>query len=167
MTLNNIDFKVANSDEIYKLALVMERAKAKRDLLDAPTEPSKQTLEDVQTRLDRIGAKAHVAVYDGETVGFVLSHPLVELEKTVENTDTQHLALLMVDPEHWGKRIASKLIDQTMEQARQSGKHYVTLWTNELDNERARAVYEHKGFKLTGAHKVGQEGKQVHYQADL
>jgi GNAT superfamily N-acetyltransferase len=167
MEINNLEFRKSKPSELNDMALVLDRAKAKRDSLPLPSKPSSQSIKDIQIRLDRIGASAQIAVINDNIVGFALFHPLVEADKTIKNTDTIHLALLMVDPEHWGKRIASKLIDLIANQAKRAGRRYITLWTNEHNNERARALYEHKGFQKTGKSKTGKEGQQVHYQLEL
>lgn len=166
MTAETIAFRPVEPGEIEDLALVMERANAQRDnVLPLPTLASSQSLEDVRVRVHRAEAYTHIAAHGRRIVGFALSHPLVDGEGGA--VDTDHLALLMIDPDYWGRRIASRLLDFTVQRARDRGMHSLTLWTRATDNARAQEVYVHKGFVLTGNQKVNGQGKQVQYQLDL
>jgi GNAT superfamily N-acetyltransferase len=117
--------------------------------------------------MSRIDARTQGAIYGRKIIGFAISHPLIDPENYSEDTDTEHLSLLMIDPDYWGRRIASRLLDITVKHALDTGRSHLTLWTRERDNRRAQAVYEHKGFSLTGIPKTTKDGRQVHYQLDL
>jgi GNAT superfamily N-acetyltransferase len=76
--------------------------------------------------------------------------------------------LLMVHPDHWGKGVASSLLDDIAEELGGVGVQRISLWT-EIDNARSRPLYERKGYRLTGREmdhpRSGEH--QVEYEKDL
>lgn len=124
---------------------------------------------DLQERMDRPNAWAYVAVDDNEVAGFALAlgYPRTDESTSATMADTEYLSLLTVEPNSWGKGIASGLLDLVAERARNSGRSRLTLRTRDADNNHARSIYEHKGFVLTGATKDSQYDRQVEYQLDL
>lgn len=169
MSRESFGFRQANPHELAELTIVMERANAGRDGNPLPTsmEGKSEAIEAMRARMNKIAAETYVATLGEKIVGFSMSHPLIDPEHTDSDGDTQHLSLLMVDPDYWGERIASKLMDITVEHARNSGKRQLTLWTRKADNSRAQAVYGHKGFILTGVERLSEHGEQVQYQLGL
>jgi len=159
-------FREGEATDIAAFALVTERANAQRDGIHVPLAASDATLESVQVRMDRVKAHAFAAVVGERVVGYALSHPLIEGQdlNPLEDPDTEHLAMLMVDPDYWGKKIASNLLALTVERAQSHGKRRVTLWTRKDNNERTRSFYEHNGFVLSGAEKANDAGRRVHYE---
>lgn len=169
MSSEQVAYRQADHSEIGALALVYERAIAGRDGSPLPiaVEDASPSFDEILSRMERIAAWTCVAACGEKIVGFALSHPLLDTKYADVDSDTEHLSFLMVDPDYWGQRVGSRLLDITAEHARENAKRRVTLWTREPDNARARSVYEHKGFTLTGVHRTTENGPQVQYQLDL
>jgi GNAT superfamily N-acetyltransferase len=168
MSDNLVEFRYANQSEAEELALVFERATAGRDEMFLPTEiEDTQDVGYVEERMNRIEAITRVATWGQNIIGFAISHPLIETESSSDDIDTEHLSLLMIDPDYWGRRVASVLLNMTIDHARDIGRSHLTLWTRAEDNDRAQGVYKHKGFSPTGVFKDTDHGTQFHYRLDL
>ncbi len=167
MSIEAIQYRQAAFSEAAALALTMERANAPRAGEPVPEVASGQALEDVDTRMKRIAARTYAAAYGERIIGFALSHPLIETGDPHAYTDTQHLSFLMVDPDYWGRGIASNLIDLTADHARATRRGLLTLWTDEIDNDRARALYGRKGFILSGVRRTIEQRSQLQYVLNL
>jgi ribosomal protein S18 acetylase RimI-like enzyme len=75
----------------------------------------------------------------------------------------------MIEPNYWGRGIGGMLLDIAANSARQADKQQLLLWTRAEDNERARGLYERKGYSLTERTRISQHGHglQVQYALDL
>jgi GNAT superfamily N-acetyltransferase len=167
MSAEAVEFRDAIPQEIGAMALVIARANAQRDGEPIPTGVDDAQILDLQERMSRPNAWTYVAVNEGGLVGVALGYPRANEGAPSRTVDTEYLSLLMVEPDSWGKGIASRLLDLVAERARLAGRSYLTLRTRDESNGRARSVYEHKGFSLTGVTKDSQYGRQVEYQLDL
>lgn len=158
-------FREAKPADYYDVALVMARANAQRDGESVPsTLDDNNSLDDVLLRINRASAWTYVAACGEKVVGFTLCHAVMDPESL--SPDTEHLSLLMVDPDYWGMRVASQLLDLTVEHARDLNRLRVTLWT-QSSNARARAFYAHKRFIYGSIKRPSAAGWQVQYQLDL
>lgn len=77
--------------------------------------------------------------------------------------DPGTLRHLAVHPDHWGRGIASALVERVVRQQRASGASEVTLWVLAA-NARARALYERHGWERSGAQ---QESPWPPYPTEL
>jgi GNAT superfamily N-acetyltransferase len=167
-TLKSGEFRQASIDDIDELAVVFARAIAQRDELSAPDRAEiNNAREDVKLRMGRVAAWTCAATRDDKIVGFALSHPVLSIENPGQHANTEHLSLLMVDPEHWEGGVGSSLIDRTVDHAREFGRSNLTLWTRLDNNSRTQEIYTHKGFTATGTLRETESGLQIQYQLDL
>ncbi len=169
MSQESLAFREAQPDDFPAIALLIERANAQRDRQPLPeTLTDASVVESLVAKSNKTGAWTDVALLEGKIAGISLGYP------TSETTDlsgvypsAEYISLLMVEPEHWGKRIASLLLDRAAERARHGNKHQLVLLTRETDNGHARQFYEHKGYTQTGNTRPSKYGRQVLYLLNL
>ena len=167
MQIEAIQIREADPQEIGAMALVVARANAQRDDAPLPIFPTEDQIADLQERMDRPHAWTYVATENGKIAGLALGYPRHEGASSSLVADTEYLSLLMVEPNAWGRGIASRLLGLVVENACNAGRSRLTLRTRKTDNDHARSVYEHKGFTLTGVTKASLYGIQVEYELDL
>jgi GNAT superfamily N-acetyltransferase len=86
------------------------------------------------------GGETYIAFEDDEAVGVVsVGHGVVQT--------------LYVMPEFWNKGIGSVLHDHALDRLRDVNVQEARLWTL-IENHRARAFYEKRGWSLTGRTRV-------------
>ncbi len=164
-----LTYRPAAQGDTQEMAVLAERARAERSQQPLPLAVTdKLELARISERIQRPGAWTHLA-YDGQRlVGFVAGDPTLTEDRDAFIEGSEHLGMLMVDPEYWGRGIGEQLLDWAAEHNRAKGMQHIELWTPK-DNVRARALYERKGYYLTGAEKRleerGVEG--IQYQLDL
>jgi len=64
-----------------------------------------------------------------------------------DDADTAQLRLLLVEPQARGAGVGTRLVDQCLAFARQSGYPRIMLWTTDLQTQ-ARRIYQRAGFSL-------------------
>jgi ribosomal protein S18 acetylase RimI-like enzyme len=77
-----------------------------------------------------------------------------------------HVSMVFVAPDHWGGGIGGRLVDAALAEARSRGYERAQLWT-QVDNVRARRLYEGRGFRPSGRHKEEFGEPILHYQRAL
>lgn len=108
-----------------------------------------------ETVRERIGGperRMFLAWHGEEVVGFGATKR--------EDDDTVELAGVIVLQSYAGRGIGSRLIDEAIDRVRAEGCRRMVVRT-ELTNERARAVYEARGFAVTGTKSEAVEGEAV------
>jgi L-amino acid N-acyltransferase YncA len=94
---------------------------------------------------------AHVIDDDqGRVAGFSI---LVACRDTDAEPFTAEVGAIYVHPDKWRSGFGRALLAKSIDQARQSGFHEITLWVLEA-NLKARCFYESIGFKLDGVGKT-------------
>ena len=69
-------------------------------------------------------------------------------------------------PGNWRKGFGSQMMDQVLMDIKQAGFPEVVLWVFR-DNQRARAFYEAKGFRLTDISKPAFDTEEILYSKEL
>ena len=81
--------------------MILDQATAQRDHQKPPQVASETSLKDVSERIHRVSAQTFVAESLGNITGFAISHPLIDTDSLSPSAvDTDHLALLMTDPDY-------------------------------------------------------------------
>jgi DNA-binding MarR family transcriptional regulator/GNAT superfamily N-acetyltransferase len=93
-----------------------------------------------------------IAERDGEVVGSVF---LVERSKTVAQ-----LRLLLVEPKARGSGLGTRLVDECIRFARQTGYRKIMLWT-QSELVAARRLYEATGFRIVRRERNSSFGKKL------
>jgi ribosomal protein S18 acetylase RimI-like enzyme len=163
MTSETITYSTGSIEDAGNAALVIERAYACRDHKPIPQglETSDQQ-ERLLARLAEPGRWIYVAKAGQAAVAVALGYPKIE-----DGSPIEYLSMLAVDPDYWGQHIASNLLDIVVAHAKNTGKQRLGLWTRQSNNERARSLYEHKGFTLTDKPSTRPDGDSVEYILDL
>ena len=101
----------------------------------------------------------HEILHASETTLFVAEEAarLVAMACTLPGRDEEghhvpglcHLQMIFVLPGHSGAGIGGRLLDFVLHEAQAAGQRAIQLWVRE-DNERARRLYESRGFAHTG-----------------
>jgi GNAT superfamily N-acetyltransferase len=128
-------------------ALVWARATARRDAQEQ--RDTSDTLPGIHRRLAIDGAAMLLAHHGGDVVGFAITAP---------QASTLEVFYLAVDPDAWGRGVATRLLRAVDDHARTSGHSTLELWVIAA-NERAIATYEHAGWTRTGEQQVSAGGK--------
>ncbi|MDV6261793.1 GNAT family N-acetyltransferase [Rhodococcoides yunnanense] len=136
VVIRSVDAK--DFDDPQKLASIWVRSTALRDGSVEPTRVS-SAVEGIRRRSELDGARALVAECSGDTVGFVLC---------AVQGDLLEIFYLAVDPEMWGRGIATRLLHAVDSHAGSVGCETCELWVID-DNERAIGVYEGAGWLRT------------------
>lgn len=169
MPNESLTFREIRVVDFPNVALLIERANAQRDHIPLPSSITDlDAVGNIRKKLDRHGAWAELATIDQHVAGICLGYPASEArDLPLEYADGEYISLLMVEPAHWGQRIATSLIDRAAERLRQRNKQQLLLLTRESENSRARGLYEHVGFTLTGDTRPSKYGVQVLYLMNL
>ena len=133
-----------------KLASIWVRSTALRDGCVFPT-PVSSAVDGIRRRCELDGARVLVAECAGDTVGFVLC---------AARSDHLEVFYLAVDPEMWGKGIATGLLHAVDGLANSLGCETCELWVID-DNERAIGVYEGAGWRKTDLTQVDAASGRV------
>jgi ribosomal protein S18 acetylase RimI-like enzyme len=87
---------------------------------------------------------------DGPVIAMALAEPYREQRGAgTIRPRTGHISMVFVDPERWGRRIGGQLLDALHQEMRARGWTISSLWTR-LNNDRARRLYEGRGYQQTG-----------------
>jgi len=112
-----------------------------------------QIVADFANKFDPTCERCWIAEMNGENVGCVM---LVKDELP----GVARLRLLLVDPKARGLKLGTRLVDECIAFARQSGYRKMTLWTHSILTA-ARRTYEKAGFTLTSSEPRHTWGKDV------
>jgi len=112
-----------------------------------------QIVADFANKFDPACERCWIAEMNGENVGCVM---LVKDELP----GVARLRLLLVDPKARGLKLGTRLVDECIAFARQSGYRKMTLWTHSILTA-ARRTYEKAGFTLTSSEPRHTWGKDV------
>ena len=108
---------------------------------------------DFGERGDTAREAAWIAELDGERVGSIFC-------TATDDADTAQLRLLLVEPQARGTGVGTRLVDQCLYFARQSGYARIMLWTTDQQVQ-ARKIYQRAGFSLDRAEPQTKFGHDV------
>ena len=77
-----------------------------------------------------------------------------------------HVSMVFVDPERWGRGVGSRLLDALHREMRARDWRASSLWTRS-NNERARRLYEGRGYSLTDDVKCLRDQEIVRYELQI
>ncbi len=108
---------------------------------------------DFGERGDTVREAAWIAELDGERVGSIFC-------TATDDADTAQLRLLLVEPQARGTGVGTRLVDQCLYFARQSGYARIMLWTTDQQVQ-ARKIYQRAGFSLDRAEPQTKFGHDI------
>jgi len=161
------DYRPGQVSDAPAIQLVIERAIAARKgefIASDITRPD--YIEENAERLSRESTWSMLAFAGDKLVGLAMGEPAIELITGEIVTGREDLILLMVDPDHWGLGIGGELLDRLENELASNKVQSIELWTG-VDNQRSRALYERKGYKLTGAEDVRHGNLHVQFEKYL
>ncbi|MGH2834217.1 MAG: GNAT family N-acetyltransferase [Solirubrobacteraceae bacterium] len=74
--------------------------------------------------------------------------------------DAGHISMVFVAPAWWGLGIGGELLDALHPEMRERDWRVASLWTRS-SNERARRLYEGRGYRVTGEVKQLPGGEEI------
>lgn len=116
--------------------------------------PIDQFVDDWRRRIADTTSRVTVAVVDGEVCGVVVVMPDHEVPSG------RLLEKLYVAPDSWTGGVGSALVDGAIRSVVLDGAAGLRLWVLE-GNERARAMYERRGWRLVPGRTAAPEGEGV------
>ncbi len=151
----DVIMRCANATDIESALAVWRAAStARRGGRSAPIEREERVRESVQ----RPGGLLLVADDAGQIVGMGLAMqgrgddgagpPVPGL---------CFIALIYVAPARWGEGLGGGIVEAVLAEARTWGFSRAQLWTH-AENERARRLYEGRGFRRTGREQTDEQG---------
>jgi ribosomal protein S18 acetylase RimI-like enzyme len=129
--------------------------------------PSKARIDRVRGKLADTDASLLVGC-DGElVVAMALSEPYRECHGAgAVRPHAGHVSMVFVDPERWGRGVGSRLLDALHREMRARDWRTSSLWTRSY-NERARRLYEGRGYSLTDDVKYLRDQEIVRYELQI
>jgi ribosomal protein S18 acetylase RimI-like enzyme len=129
--------------------------------------PSKARIDRVRRKLADTAASLLVGC-DGElVVAMALSEPYRERHGArAVCPHAGHVSMVFVDPERWGRGVGSRLLDALHREMRARDWRTSSLWTRS-NNERARRLYEGRGYSLTDDVKYLRDQEIVRYELQI
>jgi ribosomal protein S18 acetylase RimI-like enzyme len=129
--------------------------------------PSKARIDRVRRKLADTAAFLMVGC-DGElVVAMALSEPYRERHGAgAVRPHAGHVSMVFVDPKRWGRGLGSRLLDALHREMRARDWRTSSLWTRS-SNERARRLYEGRGYSLTDDVKYLRDQEIVRYELQI
>jgi GNAT superfamily N-acetyltransferase len=158
--------RAGTTDDFVEMAMVIDRASAHRAGEQLPDHPTKASINEVIEHAIATEPWLHIMQHADGIAGFAMGHPVQQPIAPRDDT-VEYLALLMTDPDHWGKGIGSRLLEAVAATAQDRQREQLMLWTAGT-NQRARELYERHGYSLTGRKRVSKnQGTLVQYIISL
>ena len=104
-------------------------------------------------------AGAFLVVADSARDGLV-GMALVTPPEPRPSEEVAALQMVFVDPERWGEGVGGRLVAAALAEARARGFGRARLWAH-ADDERARRLYEGRGFGRSGPRVAGESGEPI------
>jgi ribosomal protein S18 acetylase RimI-like enzyme len=158
-----LDFGLAVPEQRAGALTVWRRANIARG-----NPPSPARIVRIAEKLADAEACVVVGVQDGNVVAMALAEPVRERHGAgAVRPDAGHVSMVFVDPDYWGRGVGGALVDALHGLMRRRGWRVASLWTRSR-NQRARRLYEGRGYRLTADVDELQTGdRTVRYEADL
>ncbi|MEZ5142592.1 MAG: GNAT family N-acetyltransferase [Acidimicrobiales bacterium] len=156
--------------DAHAVALVVARADARRLGRPLPTALVHLSGPDGPGRWARLLTSAGTVTLGAFEAGRLASAVIVAPMRADSGRgdvvpEWAHVALVVSDPDHWGRGLASKLLFHLDVVLAEEGYHHLELWT-QRDNLRARRFYERRGWTRSRRLPAisGRGEPLVHYQ---
>lgn len=129
--------------------------------------PSGEREGRTRARLENHDTFLKVAVFEGRVIGFSAGAQAIDIEGDGSVIPGLcNVAAVFVEPERWGRGVGKVLVDAVLARARERGYERAQLWTH-VNNDRARRLYEGKGFVASGRRRNRGEDEILHYERPL
>jgi len=163
-----VQIRRGTADDIAAASIVWELAHLER-MKRVPEAARKERAE--ATLRDRLGvssARFFVVEAGGRIVGVLLANDARENDGAGDVIPgVMHVSYVAVHPAHWRRGIASRLLDNVINDARARRYARLQLWVI-TSNIAARRLYERFGFVFTGREKTDDFGERIaHYALAL
>lgn len=168
IVVSDIGVRGGTADDMAVSAEIWEAAHHARLGFTPEVARKERALAVLESRLRSPHSKFLIAEVDSTCAGMLLATQARENDGAGDPIPgLLHIGYVATHPNHWGKGVASKLLEFVARHAPRSGCNAMQLWVV-TSNTRARSLYERHDFIFTGREKIDEFGELIaHYRKSL